>query len=68
MIIGDDWLNDGFRFDIEYFLQNGYTKAELYGSMWGFADYDGEDYLKFETEYVLRIRRFIEAVLDYTGS
>jgi len=42
MLIGDNWKNDGFRYDIEYFLSRGYTKAELYGSMWGFADLDYE--------------------------
>ena len=42
MLIGEEWANDGFRYDIEYFLQNGYSKAELYGSMWGFADLAGE--------------------------
>ncbi|CDW73979.1 lipase (class 2) [Stylonychia lemnae] len=69
MIIGEEWANDGFRYDIEYFLQNGYTKAELYGSMWGFADLIGEfQFLKQDTEYVIAIRRFMEAVLDYTGA
>ena len=37
-IIGDTRDNNGFRMTIEYFLSKGYTKAELYGSMWGFGD------------------------------
>jgi len=37
--------------------------------MWGFADLVGEYVnLKQDTEYVLAIRRFMEAVLDYTGA
>jgi len=68
MVIGEEWANDGFRYDIEYFLERGYTKAELYGSMWGFADLYGEYNLQFDTEWILQIRRFIEAVLDYTGA
>ncbi|CDW84053.1 lipase [Stylonychia lemnae] len=68
MLIGYGWENDGFRYDIEYFLQNGYTKAEIYGSMWGYADIPYEYNLKQDTEYVLAIRKFMEAVLDYTGA
>lgn len=67
-IIGDEWANDGFRYSIEYFLQNGYTKAELYGSMWGYADLMYEYQLIHNTEWVLYVRKFIEAVLDYTGA
>ncbi|CDW79663.1 lipase (class 2) [Stylonychia lemnae] len=36
--------------------------------MWGFADLAGEYNLKQDTEYVIAIRRFMEAVLDYTGA
>lgn len=68
MIIGEEWINDGFRHSIEYFLSHGYTKAELYGSMWGYADLDHEFNLQHDTEWVLYIRKFIEAVLDYTGA
>ena len=37
-LIGEEWANDGFRYSIEYFLEQGYKKSELYGSMWGFND------------------------------
>ena len=40
MLIGENPSNNGFRLSIEYFLARGYTKAEIYGSMWGFADLD----------------------------
>lgn len=39
-VIGDCPMTNGFRYTIEYFLSKGYTKAELYGSMWGFGDVD----------------------------
>ncbi len=68
MLIGDSWANDGFRYSIEYFLAQGYKKSELYGSMWGFADLYYEYNLVQNTEYLLAIRTFIEAVLDYTGA
>ncbi|CDW91555.1 lipase [Stylonychia lemnae] len=68
-IYGDDPSNNGFRYTIEYFLDHGYTKSELYGSMWAFADLPPKQYnLVSDTEYIIAIRRFIEAVLDYTGA
>ena len=66
MIIGDSPKNNGFRYTIEYFLQKGYTKAELYGSMWGFADIPHNHFYNAET--VLHIRKFIDAVIEYTNS
>jgi triacylglycerol lipase len=38
MLIGDSPENNGFRLTIEYFLSQGYSKSELYGSMWGYPD------------------------------
>lgn len=67
-MIGYGWENDGFRYSIEYFLQNGYKKSELYGAMWGFADLGYEYNLIHNTEWLLHQRTFIEAVLDYTGA
>jgi len=66
MIIGNTDMNNGFRYTIEYFLQRGYTKSELYGSMWGFADYPHNHY--FNAETILYIRKFIDAVLEYTNA
>ena len=43
MAIGDSPMNNGFRISIEYFLSRGYTKAELYASMYGFADVPHEE-------------------------
>lgn len=67
-VIGDNWKNNGFRATIEHFIDRGYTKAELYGSTWGWADYYHEFQHVYQQEYVMYIRKFIEAVLDYTGA
>eukprot|EP00347_Sterkiella_histriomuscorum_P009724 403340126 len=66
MAIGDEWVNNGFRLSIEYFLSRGYTKAELYASQWGFADVPHEFQHVHQQEFVMYNRRFVEAVLEYT--
>eukprot|EP00347_Sterkiella_histriomuscorum_P017744 403348162 len=66
MAIGDEWVNNGFRLSIEYFLSRGYTKAELYASQWGFADVPHEPGHVMQKEWVMQIRKFVEAVLEYT--
>eukprot|EP00347_Sterkiella_histriomuscorum_P003794 403362914 len=66
MAIGDEWVNNGFRLSIEYFLSRGYTKAELYASQWGFADVPHEPGHVIQQEWVMQIRKFVEAVLEYT--
>ena len=58
----------GFRSSIQYFLDKGYTKADLYTTTWGsgksikYFDYfpSGDD--------LVFLRRFVNAVLNYTGS
>ena len=68
MLIGSSDADNGFRIPIEYFLENGYNKSEIYGSMWGFADIPREFEIVHYQAYVMRVRKFIEAVLDYTGA
>jgi triacylglycerol lipase len=68
MLIGSTDADNGFRYSIEYFLANGYNESELYGSMWGFADIPREFEIVHYQAYVMRVRKFIEAVLDYTGA
>lgn len=52
-IIGEIPDNNGFRYSIEYFLSRGYSKAELYGSMWGFGDVPHEPMHYHQKQYVL---------------
>uniref|UniRef100_A0A914WV48 Lipase n=1 Tax=Plectus sambesii TaxID=2011161 RepID=A0A914WV48_9BILA len=49
-----------------FFLKEGYTTAELYATTWGSAQSSQAQQQTHKCEYVLRIRRFIEAVLAYT--
>ena len=66
MLIGDSPVNNGFRISIEYFLSKGYLKSEIYGSMWGYPDIPHLHY--FQSEYVVQVRKFIDAVLEYTNA
>ncbi|HOJ49450.1 MAG TPA: hypothetical protein PKW55_01415 [Spirochaetota bacterium] len=51
----------------QYFLNNGYTPAELYAIGWGNKG-TGENLNNFhKAEWIGKIRRFIEAVKNYTG-
>lgn len=58
----------GWTASVEYFQSKGYTSAELYATTWGPANplYSSQQY--HSKEHVMRIRRFIEAVLLYTGA
>lgn len=51
-----------------YFLANGYTPAELYATTWGPADPTLAAQQYHSRAYLTRIRRFMEAVLAYTGA
>jgi pimeloyl-ACP methyl ester carboxylesterase len=51
-------------------LQNGYKKSELYTTTWGFGDLtDSVAFAEsFSETNVMYVRKFIEAVLEYTGA
>ena len=51
-----------------YFLAQGYTMAEMYGTTWGPADTSATQDQEHTRAYVGRIRTFIQAVMAYTGS
>uniref|UniRef100_A0A914WTP5 Lipase n=1 Tax=Plectus sambesii TaxID=2011161 RepID=A0A914WTP5_9BILA len=51
-----------------FFMKEGYTAAELYATTWGPAQSSQALQQTYKCEYVLRIRRFIEAVLAYTNT
>jgi triacylglycerol lipase len=61
-------FSSGFTASIRHFLSNGYTSGELYAITWG----DRKLAKSFNREHtcatLLRIRRFVEAVLTYTNS
>lgn len=58
----------GWKYSLDYFLTQGYTMAELYGTTWGFADVPHEGQHFHSAEYLLFLRKFVEAVLEYTGA
>ncbi len=58
----------GWSTSIRYFLDRGYTPAELYATTWGPADTSEATEQVHSWAYLKRIRAFIEAVLAYTGA
>lgn len=62
--IEDD--QSGWKTSLEYFLSQGYTQAELYATSWGFGDIPHEPQHFHAAEYLIFLRKFIEAVLEYT--
>jgi pimeloyl-ACP methyl ester carboxylesterase len=58
----------GWAASYQYFLQNGYTLAELYATTWGPADATLASEQYHSKAYVLQERQFLEAVLAYTGA
>jgi len=51
-----------------YLLGHGYTSASLYGTTWGPADASLATQQRHDHTYLLRLRRFLTAVLGYTGA
>uniref|UniRef100_A0A914WKW7 Triacylglycerol lipase n=1 Tax=Plectus sambesii TaxID=2011161 RepID=A0A914WKW7_9BILA len=66
-------LATGWSRSVEYFLEQNYTSAELYTTTWGNAWAEGghvlDTYNTMHTcSHLMYIRRFIDAVLLYTGA
>ena len=58
----------GFRQLSQYLILNNYTSAELYTTTYGNADDSGANSNYHMKEFLMRLRKFVEAVLAYTGS
>lgn len=58
--------SSGWSSTISYFLEQGYSSSELYVTTWGDRDPANAKYRSHNCEYLLYIRNFIEAVLEYT--
>lgn len=56
----------GFRSLATYLGTQGYKKAELYTTTWGPANPNAASQNNHAKKYVLQIRAFVEAVLNYT--
>lgn len=61
-------LLGGWTASLAAFDQDGYTSAELYAITWGSANPLLASTQYHSGENLVRVRQFIEAVLDYTGS
>ncbi|CAJ0582682.1 unnamed protein product, partial [Mesorhabditis spiculigera] len=57
----------GWDNTITYFLSKGYTTADLYATSWGDTNALNAETRTHNCKDVLRLRRFVEAVLKYTG-
>jgi hypothetical protein len=58
----------GFSASIETFKRHGYSNAELYATTWGPGDGLSATLAGWDRRNVMHQRRFIEAVLQYTGA
>ena len=66
--VGSTSLQAGWTNSINYFIQKGYTSAELYAVSWGSGNI-AQTALEYHSKTnVMRIRKFIEAVIAYTGA
>ncbi|CAJ0569296.1 unnamed protein product, partial [Mesorhabditis spiculigera] len=59
--------SSGSSAQIAYFESKGYTQAELYVTTWGNRRLDEAAYQAHNCSTLVRLRRFVEAVLKYTG-
>ncbi|SEK94410.1 Lipase (class 2) [Stigmatella aurantiaca] len=58
----------GWNASIEYFLSRGYKPSELYAMTWGPANAMLSSQQYHSKTYVMKVRKFIEAVKAYTGA
>ncbi|RCN40138.1 triacylglycerol lipase [Ancylostoma caninum] len=65
-------LATGWSRSIQYFMEQNYTEGELYATTWGDAWGTGSILDSYSTMHtcsnLLFLRRFIEAVISYTGA
>ena len=61
-------FSSGFTTSIKHFLRNGYTRAELYAITWGDRALMKSFSRTHSCATLLRIRRFVDAVLLYTNA
>lgn len=58
----------GWNASIEYFQSRGYKTSELYATTWGPASAALSSQQYHSKTYVMKVRKFIEAVKAYTGA
>ena len=65
--VGNTEFQSGWTSSINYFLSKGYRPCELYAITWGPADISLFFQQYHSLPYLFRIRRFIQAVKEYTN-
>jgi triacylglycerol lipase len=68
MALGETFGQTGWTDSIEYFTANGYKSSEMYATTWGPADVFASSQQYHSKAHVMKVRKFIEAVLAYTGA
>jgi len=58
----------GFTQTINYFQNKGYKKSEMYITTWGDGNPNNAYTRIHSSDVVIRLRKFVEAVLAYTGA
>ncbi|UMM33161.1 hypothetical protein L5515_006740 [Caenorhabditis briggsae] len=58
----------GWSNSIQYFLEQGYTTAELYATSWQDTNAINAQTRTHDCKDLVRLRKFLEAVLAYTGA
>lgn len=65
---GSSFGQTGWSASYDHFTRNGYKPAELYATTWGPADALAASQQYHSKPYIMKVRRFIEAVKAYTGA
>ncbi|CAI4228041.1 unnamed protein product [Auanema sp. JU1783] len=59
-------FSTGWTNTVNYFIKKGYNLTELYATSWGNTIVSQASYRKHDCKTVIRLRKFVEAVLAYT--
>jgi triacylglycerol lipase len=66
--LGYTVIQTGFQSLAQYLTAQGYNSAELYTTTWGTGNLIDGPLCYHSKEVILRLRKFVEAVLVYTGA
>ena len=66
--ISPTYPQTGFRKLATYLSGQGWSKNSLYTTTWGVANPNGVSSVHHAKEHIMMMRKFVEAVLNYTGA
>jgi hypothetical protein len=61
--VGKTPWQTGWTDSIEYFLSKGHNQSELYATTWGHGDSSKSSLKTHSKDYLIYVRKFIEAVI-----